>query len=139
MFTKEESIFQKNLLHWICQEIEKRKLNGPGKNDPKSIAYLSEIECARLFFLEECDIKEHIFNLLIELIQINFLESCLKKTIKQKFLLFKAPFVDDIRSNTDCILRIYPNKNKNDYIIPIDLKNMYWKEENKYDPVNDDT
>lgn len=129
MFTQEEAVFQKNLVDWLCQEIQKRKLDGPGKNDPKSIAYLNEIASARQFFLDECEIKEHLFNILIELIQMNFLESCLKKTMKQKFQLYKAPFIDDIRSNTDCILRVYPKNDTNDYIILIDLKNMYWRDE----------
>lgn len=70
------------------------------------------------------NLKEHLFNLVLELVQILYLEEVLNELYPGKNIkVYKPPCVDDIKARIDCIVRVVSNKDKSVNYIPVDLKN----------------
>lgn len=150
MYSEKEMSYKDTIKKWFLTVLEKHKLKNKHKWNTKQythqkvqtlkpskreLEYKSAVK-ASINMLEKIDMKEHIISTICELLQIELLEKELQKTYPHyNIAVKKAPIIDDIRSNTDCIIEIsWWNIPKNEILYhAVDLKtsanDMYIVEE----------
>ncbi len=121
---------QKRIVKRIKTTLSKYKISiDPNDGRPLSQALQSEITMARETLTTVVNLKEHLFSIVLELIQIMYLERVLQRLYPGKNIkVRKPPCVDDLRANTDCVIRLEIPEETRVVHMPVDLKNSITEE-----------
>lgn len=142
IYTQQEQVFMEHIKTRFIDMLQKHKITPTKKNkksptdigeknihDPQykkaMLEYTNSISLSKSALLHKIDLSEHMISAIGELLQMQLLETELKKYNKDYIIeVKKAPIIDDLRSNTDCLIKISGWKvPKNEvYYHAVDLK-----------------
>ena len=122
IYTPQEEVFMEHIKKRFIGMLQKYKLKPTNEDridtteknihDPQykraMLEYANNVTLSKLAIINKIDLSEHMISAMGELLQMQLLERELKKydsryTIEVK----KAPIIDDLRSNTDCLIKIF--------------------------------